>query len=294
VLRRALLVICLCLVPVIALPSAALAGGNWLEFREDPQAAATPGEGGSGGGSLGTWAVVHVGQRVVAYTTIWARGERLQDRIDGAGTSAWLVRGDGYQNGTRLPAGAIELAPFTVRWVSGNVARVSASFTVPPVASGEYQVVVCDDPCTFSGFGEYVQGWIDVVQTPEERRLFELARDRQDDLRAATNRVRDLQRREEALRAELESVETSLRERTLSLREAVAALGREETTSSTLRRRLARTDDAPATSVTWYVVAIALAFGLAAGVALGRRRREPRFVVPDTIPDDIEESVLRS
>jgi hypothetical protein len=36
------------------------------------------------------------------------------------------------------------------------------------------------------------------------------------------------------------------------------------------------------------VLTVGVALGLAAGVTIGRRRRVPAFVVPDTIPDELE------
>ena len=58
--------------------------------------------------------------------------------------------------GTNLPAGAIRLAAFELD-PFGSGATVRARFAVPEVASGSYEVLICDDPCTIPGFGGYVR-----------------------------------------------------------------------------------------------------------------------------------------
>ena len=39
---------------------------------------------------------------------------------------------------------------------------------LPELARGTHTLVVCDDPCTTYGFGEYVQGWLTSVPTAAE------------------------------------------------------------------------------------------------------------------------------
>ncbi len=64
-MRRSL-PIALVIVATMLLPALpANAGGNWLDFRSDPSS------GTAGGRGLGTWAVMAVGQRIVAYAGIW-------------------------------------------------------------------------------------------------------------------------------------------------------------------------------------------------------------------------------
>jgi hypothetical protein len=138
------------LVP-LALTAPASAGGNWLDFRrEDPLA---------GERRLDTFATLHVGQEVIAFTSLYVPNQSSQERLDRAGPFyAWLSPGDSYLVNDRLPADAIRLAPFVIRWKSSSGGRAEAHLTVPGVPSGEYVVIVCDDPCTLLGFKELRRG----------------------------------------------------------------------------------------------------------------------------------------
>lgn len=251
--------------------SSADAGGNWLGFRrEDPSPA---------GKKLGTWAVLHVGQQVVAYTGIYVMNADRRDMLQDKGPYyAWLSAGDGYLDDANLPPDAIRLAPFEIGWTASNGAPVAAHFTVPSVPSGEYEVLVCNDPCTLSGFGEYVQGWITIVQSPAERRLFERSRERKWEMRELSHEVRRLQGDVVGLEGELEAANAELRARDLRARaaESRAAALESEATS------------APAPLVPGWSVAL-LAAAIVASAIVVRRRREPELVVPDTVPDDLLE-----
>jgi hypothetical protein len=44
----------------------------------------------------------------------------------------------------------------------------------------------------------------------------------------------------------------------------------------------------PETSVTWWIALLACVLGLGAGVAIGRRRSNGAFALPDTVPDDLD------
>jgi hypothetical protein len=115
------------------------------------------------------------------------------------------------------PAGAIRLAAFAVD-PFGSGATVRARFAVPEVASGSYEVLICDDPCTIPGFGGYVQGWLTVMQTPAEARLFALARKKSGMARTLEDRTRHLKREVRILEAELDGANEELRVRASDLR----------------------------------------------------------------------------
>lgn len=203
------------------LPPAA-PGGNWLGFKEDPRVGASrPGPRGDDR-TLGTWAVLHVGQHVVAATGVYAPDPRHRHLENDGPFYAWLVTEGTYHGGTRLPAAAIRLAPFEIRWTSNRFSTVHARFTVPAVPSGEYEVLVCDDPCTFPGFGEFVEGWVALMQTSDEARLLTVARERNGRARELSQKVKHLQGEVVALGSELEAAGTELRERTLHAREAAS------------------------------------------------------------------------
>src|SRR5215218_197635 len=69
----------------------ASAGGNWLEFREDPRAGAARSGSADRDPTLGTWAVMYVGQHVVAATGIYATDPRHRHLENEGPFYAWLV-----------------------------------------------------------------------------------------------------------------------------------------------------------------------------------------------------------
>ena len=262
---------------VVLLPAVpASAGGNWLDFRRDPSVGA------GGGRNLGTWAVIAVGQRIVARAGIWTTSNpHRRERLSDSTYYAWLSSGEGFLEGTKLPADAIRLAPFRFHWTSNRTATARARFTVPSVPSGEYEVQVCDDPCTFSGFGDYVQGWITVRQTPEEARLFALARDRRWQVHQLSQKVGHLQGKAEGLEHELTVAERALGTH-LRLQQAAGRAGAFDAsglgTSAVSTRPIV-----PG----WAVLVLALAI-VAAAVVI-RRRGPSAFEIPDTVPDELVE-----
>ncbi len=265
-------------VATLTLATPASAGGNWLDFKEQPGRGAS----GDGGRSLGTWAVLHAGQRVVASSGgLWLRVAELDRLLAGGPYYAWLVPEPGFAEGDPWPSAAVRLAPFELSSRGERTATTRAGFTVPLVPSGTYQVLVCDDPCTVLGFGDFVEGWVDVWSTPDEARLFELARDREERARAFHQRLRVTQREADELGAALESARRDAR----ASEERIATL---ERTGSRLQRRLAENEmDAGTASVTWWIAAIALLLGAAIGAIVARRR--PAIVVPDVVPDELVE-----
>lgn len=260
----------LAVVLVLASAGPASAGGNWLDVRKDtPQGV---------GRSFGTWGALNVGLSVIAHTGIYVRNDRLAERLQGETFYAWLSPGgEGYEDG-RLPADAIRLAPFRIRWETDAFGSVHAPFTVPAVATGEYEILVCDDPCTLPGFGEFVQGWATVFQTPTERRLFELARDRRMHVRHLAIKVRTLQGVEASLESRLDAAVGELR----ILRNASGP----EAPTAVVRDPIVQVRAQPEASVTWWFALLAAVLGMGAGLVL-RRQPAPAFFVPDTVPDDL-------
>jgi hypothetical protein len=275
-LSLVLLATLIALVP--ALPASA--GGNWLDFRKDPRAGAAERGSPADDGSLGTWAVMYVGQRVVAATAVYATDPRRRHLVNEGPYYAWLVPEGSFGGQARLPESAIRLAPFAIRWSSKRFANVRAYFTVPSVPSGKYEVIVCNEPCTLSGFGEYVQGWVTVMQTPDEARLLAVARERKWKGRELTQKVRHLQGEVDALGAEVVAAGTELRERTLEARATQTKL------SALVADGTASRDDLPL-APGWALVVLAMS--LLAAAVIVRRRRPGMFVVPDTVPDDLVE-----
>jgi hypothetical protein len=186
-----------------------------------------------------------------------------------------------------VPSGAIRLGPVDV---SGPIvaadgypyAVASLSFAVPDVPSGTYAIGFCDDPCTYSTIGWLAWGRIRIVHTRYEGTLLRrLDRDVMQDYRRRID-LRRAERAAEEMREELGQVRDELR----SLRQGSI----EATTPTELRPTTAVVRHAAAgeSSVTWWIALLGCALGLAAGVAIGRRRA-PAIVVPDTVPDDLVE-----
>ena len=275
-MRRMLSLVVLVALIALVPASAASGGGNWLEFREDPRAGASR----AGDGTLGTWAVLHVGQRVVTATGVYATDPRRRHLENEGPFYAWLIPEGSFRGETRLPESAIRLAPFGISWSSKRFAHVRAHLTVPSVPSGKYEVIVCNEPCTFSGFGEYVQGWVTVMQTPDEARLLAVARERKWKGRELAQKVRRLQGEVVALGAEVVAAGTELRERALEARAA-------QTRSSDLEADRTSSPEGRGMIPGW--AAAMLAAAVVAAAVIVRRRRSGILVVPDTVPDDLVE-----
>jgi hypothetical protein len=285
--RRTILTLVLATVAVLLPAQGASAGGNWLGFREAPRAGSPAGDGSGGGGNLGTWAVLHVGQEVVAHTGVYATNLHLLDRLESEGPFyAWLSTGDAYLDDTNLPADAIRLAPFTIGFDGSNGVPVRARFTVPDVPSGEYEVVVCNDPCTLSGFGEYIQGWITIMQTPVEARLFESNRDRKWEARELSKKIGRLEGDVDSLVGELAAAQGETRAAALDLRSTDRTIELLKSENEALLARLAAAERGVQMPL-WALLAFAIA--IVAGAFLLRRRRVLAFEIPDTVPDDLVE-----
>jgi hypothetical protein len=275
--RRSLLTLVLATLAVVLPAQGASAGGNWLGFRSEESVA--------GKRNLGTWAVLHVGQEVVAHTGIDFVEPGVRRRLQTEGPFyAWLSPGDAYLDDTNLPADAFRLAPFTVRFEGSNA--VHARFTVPNVPSGEYEVMVCNDPCTLSGFGEYIQGWITIMQTPVEARLFESNRDRKWEMRELAKKIGRLEDDVVSLEHELAGAQGEASAAALDLRSTDRTIELLESENDALRARLAAAERG-ATVPLWVLLTLGVVF--AGAVALVRRRRAPAFEIPDTVPDDLVE-----
>jgi hypothetical protein len=185
-----------------------------------------------------------------------------------------------------IPRGAIRLGAVSVSGpiVAGDgypYGAASLSFRVPDVPSGTYPIGFCDDPCTHSTIGWLAWGWIRIVHTRFEGTLLE----RLDRAALETGRLRrDLRRSErtaEEAGAELIRTRAELR----ALRDGAPSAA----TPMELRPSpVVRVAAMPETSVTWWIALLACVLGLGAGVAIGRRRSNGAFALPDTVPDDLD------
>jgi hypothetical protein len=259
----------LALVPILLIglqaPSA-VAGGNWLEFRSaesDPQPSSR-------------WDIFTVGESLVA------RGDYLSDALE-PGTGPyylWIELGEAVEAGQPIPQSALRVGVFMMA-PDGRSAH--AAFDLPALRSGTYSFAVCDDPCTERGFGfgEFVQGWLTVTQTPDEARLLARVRELRGIMRSSVRglrtEVRQAERQEARLRTRLDTT--------------VGALEESRAQVERLTQATSRTPDPDVIDGT---AAALIAVGLIAIAAvLLRTRRRVRIVVPDT-PAELLSEDLRS
>jgi hypothetical protein len=205
------------------------------------------------------------GDRAVGETVFWISGKdrHLLNRT----FYAYLIPGQEWIEPPRIPDGAVPLGPVTL----GGLARIS--FTVPNVAPGGYNVGICDRPCRHALVGDLVGGWITVVGSQEEARLLPIIdrlRVRLDRARwDAIQKARKNQRRDEALRAEMEYLQKGLTQAREELGARLVALE-------------SRPQDVPSVfdRAGWTVAVLAVA-----ALAIVWRRRRP---YGDLAPDPVE------
>jgi hypothetical protein len=252
----------------IGLPApSAVAGGNWLEFRSAERELQPSGS---------PWDIFIAGESLVARVGYLSGAFGLGD----GPFHLWIERGDALEAGMPIPQSAIRVGTFQM---ASDGTGGHATFDLPALPSGTYSFAVCDDPCTERGFGfgEFVQGWLTVTQTPKEARLLGRVRDLRETMRSRvrglTTEMRSAERREERL-------ETRLDAALGALEESRAHVGR-------LARAASRTPDRDVIDGT---AGALIAVGLVAIAAvLLRRHRRDRILVPDS-PAELLAEDLRS
>jgi hypothetical protein len=239
-----------------------------------------------------------VGEVAATIDMFYAGELRGAGPLDGRAYYAYLLpqsapsvtrSGFGMIYAPTIPEGSIRLgtleisAPFDPKRYEGPYARASLMFTVPDVSTGDYAIGFCDDPCEHGYVGWLAWGSIRIVHTQQEGRLLaELDRDEleawkvRQDLRRAGQQTEDLQ-------AELEEARSDLRSERM---EAVTPSERIVTVPAAER-------DGAGIGFAWWLALLGMTAAFGAGLVLGARRRmrrDPPFVVPDTVPDDLVES----
>ena len=207
--------------------------------------------------------------------------------LDGRPYYAYLLAGSRDESfvmidAPTIPKGAIRLGEVSV---TGPVIAedgypygvAQLTFPVPDVPSGTYAIGFCDDPCTYSTIGWLAWGRIRIVHTPFEGLLLQ----RLDRASKRMSRI-EFERRRAAERAGAELGELK------TLPRLSRPLMPEPAFPPTIR-----VVESPGASVTWWIAAIAALVGVGLGVALARLRAGPGIVVPDTVPDDLDQRILR-
>ncbi|MEX2406864.1 MAG: hypothetical protein WD834_05955, partial [Actinomycetota bacterium] len=142
----------------LALPlEAAADGGAFIEFR-----------GGSGSGGGGTH---FLPGDVAAGTGYVYVPERWQDLLDRGPFYVFVVTQGFIREGRPLPPGAMRVGTATIEHDSRTSFLIHMSFTVPDLPGDYYNVQICNDPCTISGFREPLTGTMSIVQTSREAQL---------------------------------------------------------------------------------------------------------------------------
>jgi hypothetical protein len=172
--------------------------------------------------------------------------------------------------GQPLPSQAVRVATMTIEHDRGTAFELSASFTVPDLPGDYYELGVCNDPCTISGFREPLTAEISIVQTAREA---ELLNGRQH----LVGEAYGLKRQIKKLRNENADLQRRL---------SYAGMQQSEQNASVtgLRNALAdaRTDDGSSAFPAWFAIALACAIlvGAIGGLSLRRPRRAPVRDVP--------------
>ncbi len=239
------------------------------------------------------------GQTAVLRGVFAVNGLKSTGRIDDGPYYAYLLAGGGrfgMIDPPRIPNGAIRLG--VVRFgpvVEGHghyrYSKGSVTFTVPDVASANYAVSFCNDPCRSSTIGWLGFGRITIVHTALEARLLDMRDSLKSRLLEARFHLRRSETRIEVLNTTAREAATdqrSLQEQVRSLTERLAATR--------------QTPDEPAIPAWVVILAIAavLALALAATLSILRRRARARvshITFPDTsvpLPRVKEDALPRS
>ena len=134
---------------LVSPPGAAANGGAYLEFDRTYYVAGDEGHG-------------------VTYVSIPSRKAHLLD--EGPFYVFVLPRGTALREGSPIPPGAVRLGTVSVIEEDESY-ELETDFTVPDLAPGWYEIGVCNDPCTISGFRESLGGSLSIVETRREAEL---------------------------------------------------------------------------------------------------------------------------
>jgi hypothetical protein len=221
--------------------------------------------------------------RGVAYVAI---PQPHQDLLERGPFYVYVVPRGWIREGRPLPEGTIRVGTASIEHDSRTTFRITTSFTVPDLPGDYYDIQMCNEPCTISGFRESLSGRISIVQTQreatllnEQQRLFGRNWHLRRQVRKADREAQEFQASMDALEADRDA----LIEEVANLEGALSRTQRSDSAAG--GRPLVEP---------WALVAIAIAVIVAlasVGMALVFSRRSgPRIVVPDTIAELDEEA----
>jgi hypothetical protein len=203
----------------------------------------------------------------VTYVSLPASKEHLLE--EGPFYVFALPAGATLREGRPIPSSAIRLGIVTVT-EEDEAYEFTTEFTVPELDPGFYEIGVCNDPCTISGFRESLGGSLSIVETRREAHLLTTNDRLRGELFGARREVRRAERRLTAAAGELEAQLTfGSSERS----DLAAEIERLETQLAAARTRAASSGRTPFDL--WVVGAILIVTAFAAVLALRRRRMMP-------------------
>jgi hypothetical protein len=248
--RRMVVAMALAGTSLLVMPAAAIAnGGAYLEFDRTHY---LPGDAG----------------RAVSYVAVPARKKHLLE--EGPFYVYALPSGMSLTEGRPIPVDAIRLGTVTIEEERDSY-ELAAEFTVPEIAPGFYQIGMCNDPCTISGFRESLGGTISVVATRREAQLLTQNETLRGRLFGVRREARKAERRLAAAEGELET-QTAFG---ASERERMASEIERLETQLAAARELATARSGRMPFEPWLVGAILLVTLVAAALAFRRRRMLP-------------------
>ena len=262
----------------LALPlEAAADGGAFIEFR-----------GGSGSGAGGTHFLPGDPASGLSYVSV---PERWQGLLDRGPFYVYVVSRGWIREGRPLPAGAIRVGTATIEHDFRTTFAIKMSFVVPDVPGDYYNIQICNDPCTVSGFRETLTGSMSIVQTTREAQLLNQQQKLWGENWSLERQVRKANKANGELTAGLEQSNRSNIELTAEIGRLESAL--DDATDVAPTTGTAQADaDRPLVEA-WALLAIVVALLVAlVSVALGlifSRRHAARIVMPDTIAELDEE-----
>jgi hypothetical protein len=263
----------------LALPiQAAADGGAFIEFR-----------GGSGSGAGGTHFLPGDSANGTAYVSV---PERWQDLLDRGPFYVYVVTHGFIREGRPLPEGAMRVGTATIEHDSRTLFLIHLSFAVPDVPGGYYNIQICNDPCTVSGFREPLTGSMSIVQTTREAQLLNKQQKLWGENWSLERQLRKANKANDELTAGLEQRNRSNIELTAEVARLEGAL--DDATNAAPTAGGSQVDDGRPLVEAWALLAIVVALLVAlVSVALGvifSRRHAARIVVPDTIAELDEET----
>jgi hypothetical protein len=147
------------------------------------------------------------GQRPVGTTSVAIPlGQRSV--LDDGPFYAYLVTGRRLPSpGRPLPGDVLRVGTFRFHHRTGARFDLTARLTVPDIRGDFYPVMLCNDPCTVTGFSQPVMGYLSIVQTRREAELLNELQHRQARIGTLVRSLRTQRKQLAAAESTLHAVE---------------------------------------------------------------------------------------